>query len=794
VLLEELLSSIDTTALLVIGAYRSAEVDAAHPLTALVTRLVQRGVELERIELGPLDISATSGMLAEALGRPPESLRELALLVERKTGNNPLLARQFLEHLHEHGWLRHERGVGWTWDVVQIEAADVPDGAVALLTAKIERLAPAPRAALEFASCVSHEFDADLLAELSDQPRASLEAPLFALVQEGLIAPAPGGLRFAHDRIREAARARLSDEERGRLHARTACLLIERTTESERVQRVFEIVDHLERGLAHLPGELRLTTIELHVMAGKVALACGVGAIAAHYFSVARGLLQERDWDERRSLVFELWTQSAESAFQCRELEAALALLDEVEPRARSGMEFAQVAARRILVLALARPAEDGARYVLAALRRLGIRWSLRPSRLRTRIMLRVLAWRLGSAEHPVLKPATTPDLDAVAAMLVISSAGGVLSRADLQLVALGVGYVLRGFLRSGYVAPPAYAIGAFALYAYLVLGDVPLAERHTRHALYWSERVPHALYGNRAEIALQLTLRPWLERRRDALRHSSRLVEQARETGDREFEYYTRFLDATYRALAGDPVPQAEQRLRELAEDVQSSTHIYTEPEVVYGVYKLLYACPSESEIERGATDLEATLRGGSASAEVYARTLRCMVLCVYGRYDLAFAQSETLGKRLFRVAPFVHVADHTFYRGLAAAELATLARGRARWRLRRALGTSLRRLRFWAKAGPDFVHMVQFLEAESARLRGRLAVARSLYERAAQRARQQEFPHHAALAHERRGRMLAAQRRGTEASAAIREAIALYRLWGARDKADALEAEAAS
>jgi hypothetical protein len=85
----------------------------------------------------------------------------------------------------------------------------------------------------------------------------------------------------------------------------------------------------------------------------------------------------------------------------------------------------------------------------------------------------------------------------------------------------------------------------------------------------------------------------------------------------------------------------------------------------------------------------------------------------------------------------------------------------------------------------------MVWLLEAEQARLAGRDRRARALYERAAQRARQQEFPQHAALAHERLARMLMDVRRRTEAASALAQAQALYREWGASAKSAALKAE---
>jgi ATP/maltotriose-dependent transcriptional regulator MalT len=146
-------------------------------------------------------------------------------------------------------------------------------------------------------------------------------------------------------------------------------------------------------------------------------------------------------------------------------------------------------------------------------------------------------------------------------------------------------------------------------------------------------------------------------------------------------------------------------------------------------------------------------------------------------------------MGERLFRVVPFVHVADFTFYRGLAAAALAAELPRRRGARYRRAVGRCRKLLRRWARNGPDFAHMATLLEAELARLRGRPGVARSAFERAARQAREHQFLHHAALAHERRASLLTALRRETEASSALEEAAALYAEWGASSKVAQLE-----
>jgi predicted ATPase len=785
--LEELLSGESLAGLLLIVAHRADAVVPGHPITELLERLAVRGVALHLIELQPLGRSPMVAMLAEALGRTPQAIEPLAALIERKTANLPLLVRQFVEHIHERELLRYEPGTGWSWDGAQIAAADIPDGAVALMTAKIDRLEPASRAVLQFASCVGTEFDVELLCELERGERTELVQQLYDLCDAGLLAPSPSGFRFTHDRIREAAQGSLSESERARLHYETARLLLARTPEAERAARALELVEHLNLGLACVGEQLRTTVIQLNLVAGERTMAAGAAATAGRYFAVARSLFGEDDWERDHGLGLTLHLQSAESAFQCGELAEAQRLLDALDRRGLSRLELAQVVVKRLHVLALTREPEDTASYTLSVLRSLGISWPLHPSALRVRWAMRGVL-RLLSTHDPdtLLRRATQLDPEWIAPLLLLSAGGSALLRVDIHLAALASCHAMRCILKYGYLARPGFSLAVFAYLTHTILGDAERARRLATLALDWSRRVPDALYGPRAQLQLHVALEPWLMPRREALRSMPRVAEDASEVGDPEFANYARFLERNDLALAGDPVAVAEQRMRELAEAVARSGHRYPAPAECSAVLGLLVD-PGSVPLEQVSAEARARLAAKTHSAEPHACTLWLMVLCVYGRYDLALAQSDALGARLFQVVPYVHVADHTFYRGLACAALAS--EPAAPWRrLRADLRRCLRRLRRWAKHGPDFVHMASFLEAELARLAGDESRARALYDAAAQRALEQRFVHHAALAHERRASMLVGLRRETEASASLARAVALYREWGAEPKAQQL------
>jgi hypothetical protein len=369
--------------------------------------------------------------------------------------------------------------------------------------------------------------------------------------------------------------------------------------------------------------------------------------------------------------------------------------------------------------------------------------------------------------------------------MRVLATTGPSMLLHDLHLAALSLARSLRWYLRFGYLSSPSYRLASYTAYSYVLLGNPEVARRHVQMVLEWNERVPDPVFGPRAEHVLCTLVQPWLMRRREALAPMPRVAEAIRELGDPEFFQYARFSTILYLGLAGDPVPDIERRLREHAASLSTERPWHAPSDRMHRTYRRLL-----SDTGAGA-DLEADLEESRATLDVYTpyvSTVWMLVLCVLGRHDLAFAESERVAPLLFRNSPFVHVADHSFYSGIAAARLATRARGALRRRYMYALHRSLKRLRRWSRGGPDFEHMAQLLEAEAARLGGRSALASDLYERAAQRALRQEWIHHAALAHEHRARLLSDERRDTAAEAARAQALRLYRQWGAVAKLAAL------
>ena len=785
-LLEDMLGA-KTPSLLVVGTYRSQEVSAEHPFAELLERLGQAQLPPLEIQVDPISTEAAAELLARALGRTPERTLGLAERIAVKTGNSPLLIQQFVLHMHALGFIRYAQDRGWVWDEMAIAGADVPDGAVGLMIAKLERLPAHAREALQLASCVADEFSVGLLSQLCDRDRAQLESGLWVLSEEGLIAPSRNGFRFAHDRIREAAQELLSESERQRIHGEAARLLLERSSPSELEERVLEIADHLNQASTqNLDETARVQALDLNVRAGKQALLSGAAATACRYFAAGQRLLRDADWQERPKLAFELLMRHIEGCYQTRARDIALGLVTALEQRPLNRLQRAQVAAKRIgLGLAL----RDALRLVLDTLRRFGVRWPQRPSALRVRLTLLWTDWVLRGPLGEDAFPAAdlTREHDWLAPVIVMGAGASTVALQSPRLVCLVSAYCLRAYRRHGHLGSPAMALAAYAAGHHAHMPQLGRAERYAAAAEKWCTLARHPVYRPRAELVLTLYY-AWVRPRRSLLEPLRRIAGAAREVGDLEYFVLALFQRLNLCALVGEPldrVEQVDQSIRDFGLRLVGPS--WAERAIRLLAHGEVYtSAPPTGESDRteGAQTKRPEVRRWPFSP------FTTLAHCVMGAYDEALrSMPQVSTTRVLNGAESSVLADLLLFRGVASAELAGTSPGARAYR--KDLRSCQQRLRVMAKRGPDFVHMAVFLEAEEARLAGRHGQCLERYRSAAERALRQGYRHHAALIFERHARYLQQQHNDAEALSLLNRAITLYADWGAHAKVTALRRE---
>ncbi len=162
-------------------------------------------------------------LIAELLGTDP-SLAEVGELISERADGNPFFAEELVRSLAGSGHL-----IGRPGDyrlAAPISEAEVPATVQAVLAARIDRLPPERKAALEAAAVLGKEFPAPLLARVAELDDPALDEELRALVAaEFLYERTPGPepiYAFRHPLTQEVAYRSQLRERHEQLHAAAA--------------------------------------------------------------------------------------------------------------------------------------------------------------------------------------------------------------------------------------------------------------------------------------------------------------------------------------------------------------------------------------------------------------------------------------------------------------------------------------------------------------------------------------------------------------------------------------------
>jgi class 3 adenylate cyclase/tetratricopeptide (TPR) repeat protein len=288
------------------------------------------------VSLEPLTGEQAEALIANLLGStelPPTIGERIVATAE----GNPLFVEETLAMLIDDGLITQEGG---RWVAAgDLSAVAVPPSIQALLAARLDRLTPDERSALEAAAVVGKEFHGGAVRDLlPEEARPRAASDLMGLVRKQLIRPdrttIPGedAFRFRHLLIRDAAYDAIPKAHRADLHERFADWL-ERVAGRALAEQEEIAGYHLERALAYRttlgPADERAAAIGRRA-AGHLASAgrraAGRGDHAATANLLRRALAAGPPGPaERAALAYDLGT----ALEQTGDVRGAYAALDE---------------------------------------------------------------------------------------------------------------------------------------------------------------------------------------------------------------------------------------------------------------------------------------------------------------------------------------------------------------------------------------------------------------------------------------------------------------------------------
>jgi diguanylate cyclase (GGDEF)-like protein len=210
---DAVLSDDDLEGVLLVAAYREDEVDAAHPLGAMLSRWRSLETPPEHIRLGNLPKTSHVALLAEMLRVDLKGASTLAVAIEPRSRGNPYDTVELVNALRRDGALV-PRADGWHWQMPTVEdhlgRADV----IGLLVARLAAMPSRTQDMLEAMACLGSWVDAGLLQAATGRSPTTVEDCLKPALEDGLLVLEPGqtddAIRFRHDRVQEAVLGRLA--------------------------------------------------------------------------------------------------------------------------------------------------------------------------------------------------------------------------------------------------------------------------------------------------------------------------------------------------------------------------------------------------------------------------------------------------------------------------------------------------------------------------------------------------------------------------------------------------------
>ncbi|WP_028214422.1 AAA family ATPase [Paraburkholderia mimosarum] len=800
-LLDNLLTRSGLQYLMLIGAYRSNEVNVGHPLPRKLEMLRVAEARLDEIALAPLTREYVAQLIVEALHCEPIRAAPLAQLVHEKTAGNPFFVIQFLHALADAYLISFDHDTAcWCWDLPRIRDKGYADNVVDLMVAKLARLPSETQRALQQLACLGNTASLAMLRKVLGVSTQGIRALLLPAVEQELVGQVKDIYAFVHDRVQEAAYSLIPGELRADTHLRIGRLLAAQTPADKREEAIFEIVSQLNRGAELVTSrQEREQLAGFNLIAAKRAKASTAYASALSYLAAGSELLTDDCWDCGHELIFGLELNRAECEFLTGRLTDARVRLATLSRRATTTVEQALVACLRMDVYLTLDRSDRAVDVCLQHLREVGIEWLAHPQE--SDVQREYENIRSLLAGRPIEALIDLPLMTDPASLSVADVLSKLLRPAwffDAKLAALAICKLISLSLQHGNCDASCFAYVMFSRVAGPRFGDYHFGIRFGQLGFDLVERRGLKRFEAVTYLCFALYVVRWTKHVRFSSEVLRDAFEAAARTGDLPSGAYTCCHIISDHLFAGDPLIDVQREAEQgLAFSMKSRFGLVVDN---LSTQLALIRMLRGSTLKFGRFDYdefnelrtEQHLCGNPALATAacwyWVRKLQGHYLS--GDHVAAVNAASVVQQLLWSSSSHLEECEYHFYGALALAAHYDHAPADERRRYLDAIYAHCRQLELWANQCPaNFDNRAALLRAEIARLECRDVDAMRLYDEGIRLARANGFVQNEALANELASKFYAARDFVRIARAYMLDARRSYRRWGAEGKVRQLD-----
>ncbi len=838
-LLELLITDLDSQYLLALIAYRDNEVDATHPLMITVEELKKAGTVVHQLALQNLDKIHVQGLVADTLREDEAKVKSLADLLCYKTQGNPFFLTQLFQSLYDDQLLIFDYHEGiWQWDIEQIQSRGITDlNVVELMTRNIQKLSKSTQEVLKVAACIGNRFTLDVLAIATNQSESTTAAQLWNALQVGLILPMSDGsgmtlamgdrpsdhpdldpisspeahsysqsitYKFLHDRVQQAAYSLIPEAERKLTHLKLGQQLLDQIGPDEIEANIFDIVNQLNRGVELIGGDgsrdgeflqseaiAPIELARLNLMAGHKAKEATAYETAAQYLTFGMELLEANSWQEEYHLSVDLQLEAAEAEYLNTNYSQAKNLTESLLAKKIELLDRVKVYELQIQLLIAQNQMLKAVETGLNGIAELGVALLEAPRDGQWAIELPT--WT--SLEN--LPKMTDPNKQAALRLLVAIIPASLISKPEIGPLIVFTQVHL--CVEHGYseLSPYVYAIYGWLLCATLTNIDAGYAAG--RMAIQLVDALNAKPIKCKVYNLFDEGIKPWKD---PLMTNNSFFIEglnQGLEVGDLEYSIYHIVAYCLRLVLSGQPLDFVK---KEQAKYFKFALKV----KQLYGIdYLKIWRqfthkitadyLPSESSQLTGEHFNQPEIIQGLIESNskillfnLYLANTHLVYLFNNPKEAVAYAESGLPYQG--SVMGMLVVAIHNFYYSLSLLGAYSLVEPENQLKMLQQVEENQQKMQQWARYAPDnFQHKYELVEAEKARVLGRIPEAMEWYDCAIASARDHEYLQDEAIANERASEFYFNLGRSKIAQVYLVDAYAAYLRWGATAKVQQLE-----
>jgi predicted ATPase len=797
----------NSNGLVIVGLYRSNEVDETHFLSRKIKDLdikkEMSGFEVTDLELHSLQVSEINIIIMALLSiDDEESTKGLAGICFRRTLGNPFFVIEFVAMLVEEGLIAFNLGLlKWVWDQEEVENETMStSNVVDLLQARMKKLPKDIQLLLQYAACLGSSFKFSTLDLVWTRNGISVDSTstgkvsdLLSVVEEANFIESCGNelYRWVHDKVQEAALS-LGDAGTASFQFEVGSTLYRGLPDDELEDALFDVVNLINKGNVRRRPEFAT----LNLRAAEKARSTSAFQSAAVYASNGMKLLPSNKWSAHRALTLSLYTLGAE-------MELALGRDETMELYSKEVLSQKDLSSLEKLPIYISQShklcnvdLQYGATIDLsvAVLKELGspiAQGALLPFRAIHALLKTVrAAKKKPKASYETPKVMTDPKLQA--AMLFLSRIfyASYFTSNDFLLV-LSACKMVKMTLDHGVTPLSGQAYASLGLVVNALMGDYETSSYFAETGLL-IQSIARSKYTESQTLFISSAyILSWTKPLQSCLMPLALGHANGMKSGNIEYAMWClNGYHYTYPYQMGKPLTSIDAsslKLISQMEDLRQNDQALLSRIWSQFVLNLMGYSENRLLLKGTVFNPEDFVFQTHVQVSMHA-FMQADLYMFFGEYELAADSALARGNDFCKSLNAHSLCMlETFHRGVALYAMARRTKKRKykipAQRIRKTVGK-------WVESGnPNVKHYYSLLSAEDAAMKGRRRAAETHYKEAIRSAARTGHLHHAGLFNERYADFLRHDRKDVdEAKYRIGEAIRWYREWGAVPKVEML------